>query len=334
MPCLRPLACALLALPLSLLPSTTLLDDPPASPEPTRAVRTTTDVPDHDRLALQLGAALHGALLDLPCHPRLELVSLVAARPAPGLTPAMIALVAPEELRPALADGALVVRAEWRDPEVDLVATVRLTRTEGDDAIAVEAGDPATLARFEELLEQGHCPDGPLSDPVLRRPLEFLPEGWSEQDEAVGLWAAEVGPEYASDKGDAAWARRVEGRQEFTGTWLAAGEDLWTASIFELEREEDAAEVHDRLYGAPMRRALQTGANTWARQRGLDAVYRTRLSGRPAWYVDRRNHDGRKELNLVVGTRIVALGSWVLDADPLLMDDLLDRAALLPLLER
>jgi hypothetical protein len=109
---------------------------------------------------------------------------------------------------------------------------------------------------------------------------------------------------------------------------------LWSTSVFEFDTDGDAAEVHDRLYGDPMRAAWGTRAMQRARAGGRDAIYRTEVRGTEAWYIDLGRGAHHKELNFVSGPLIFTFGSYVLDANPLRMHNLIRRAERLPGLQR
>ena len=202
----------------------------------------------------------------------------------------------------------------------------------GERVLMVQAEDPRAWQLVPELFDRGLCTGGVFSSAALWRPLGVLPGAFEPGDSPVAVGTGILGDEYVASKGGASWARRMKGRWQYSGWFVARGEDLWTASVFDLKTSSDAEEVHGRLYGGNMARAWSSYGNEWAKDRGWDAVYRTRVRGVAAWYVDMYRLDRHKELNFNEGPFIFAFGSWVLDPDPLLMEDMVARAARLPLL--
>ena len=202
----------------------------------------------------------------------------------------------------------------------------------GERVLMVHGDDPAAWELVPELFDRALCDGGVFSSAALWRPLGVLPARFEPGDAPVAVSTGILGDDYVASKGGASWARRMKGRWEYSGHFVARGEDLWTASVFDLETRDDAREVHGRLYGGNMSQAWSSYGNEWAKAMGWDAVYRTRVRGVAAWYVDMYRLDRHKELNFNEGPFIFAFGSWVLDADPLLMEDMVARASHLPLL--
>ena len=202
----------------------------------------------------------------------------------------------------------------------------------GERVALVHADDPRGWGLVPELFDRELCDGGVFSSAALWRPLGVLPSSFEPGDATVAVGTGILGDEYVASKGGATWARRMKGRWEYDGWFVARGEDLWTASVFDLETTEQAEEVHGRLYGGNMARAWSSFGNEWAKDMGWDAVYRTSVRGVAAWYVDMYRLDRHKELNFHEGPFIFAFGSWVLDPDPLLMEDMVARASRLPLL--
>ncbi len=215
----------------------------------------------------------------------------------------------------------------------DGLQPVWLAWTDGGERVAMVHGDdPAAWDLVPELFDRELCTGGVFSSAALWRPLGVLPGSFEPGDEPVAVSTGILGDDYVASKGGAGWARRMKGRWEYSGWFVARGEDLWTASVFDLETAAHAQEVHGRLYGGDMSRAWSSYGNEWAKELGWDAVYRTRVRGVAAWYVDMYRLDRHKELNFNEGPFIFAFGSWVLDPDPLLMEDMVSRASRLPLL--
>ena len=215
----------------------------------------------------------------------------------------------------------------------DGLQPVWLAWTGGGERVAmVHAGRAGAWELVPELFDRELCDGGVFSSAALWRPLGVLPGAFEPGDVPVAVGTGILGELYVASKGGASWARRMKGRWEYTGWFVARGEDLWTASVFDLETSEHAEEVHGRLYGGNMAQAWSSFGNEWAKDMGWDAVYRTRVRGVSAWYVDMYRLDRHKELNFNEGPFIFAFGSWVLDPDPLLMEDMVARASRLPLL--
>jgi len=215
----------------------------------------------------------------------------------------------------------------------DGLQPVWLAWTEAGERVAmVHADSEAAWQLVPELFDRELCEGGVFSSAALWRPLGVLPASFEPGDTPVAVGTGILGDDYVASKGGARWARRMKGRWSYNGWFVARDEDLWTASVFDLETSAHAADVHGRLYGGNMNQAWSSRSNEWAKDMGWDAVYRTRVRGVPAWYVDMYRLDRHKELNFHEGPFIFAFGSWVLDPDPLLMDDMVDRAARLPLL--
>ena len=194
----------------------------------------------------------------------------------------------------------------------------------------VTADDPAGWVIVPELFDRDLCNGGVFSFAALWRPLGVLPTSFGLRDVPVAVETAILGDDYVRSKDNARWARKLRGRWQYTTSFLHDRDDLWTASVFDLETTKDAQLTHGRLYTGNMSEAYNSYGNEWAKAMGWDAIYRTRVRGLPAWYIDKYRLSRHKELNFHVGPFIFAFGSWVLDADPLLMEDMIERASQLP----
>ncbi len=275
-----------------------------------------------------MGVRLAEALQRLPCGPEIELIGLEASTPARAGIGGE--LLTPETLPPEIAD----VLADQLDPVVavaeylklDTGDVARLVSVEGDDGLRVAwSDDGGVLSRRVD----SSC--SALEAAAVAGFFESLPLAQPE-DMPVGLRTVSLGDEYAALKDGSAWVRGLDGSRSWTSWYSTPSGDLWSLSLLDLGSEEGAAEVWAGLYGNRMGRAEASAANRRAQATGGEALYRTEVRGRPAWYVDKYRRAGHKELNFAEGPYVVALGSWVLDSDPLRMQDLVARAEGLPTL--
>jgi hypothetical protein len=210
---------------------------------------------------------------------------------------------------------------------------IYLLWTEERDRIALVASDdPHGYALASELFDRRHCSAGAFQFASLWRPLGILPRQFDAQDVPVAVETSILGQEYVDMKGGAAWARKMKGRWTFSNTYMVEGEDHWAVQVFDLETSQAAEECHGKLYSSQMWNAYNSYGNELAQAWGWDALYTTSIRGVRAWYVDHYQRDQTKELNFHTGPFIFAMISFVSDPDPLLMDDLVDRAKRLPML--
>ncbi len=308
-----------------------------------------------------LGDELTSLVGSIPCHPRFDLEAFQAVTPDPDRDAEVEEVVAPAlpdavgELFPSVAEAARVT-ATLRDRETGAELWVTLVRRSGSEAPRWEGVEPApqpgpgvdewvAWSRGADHLLVARSdgePDGGLVEDLLSdrcaawdadtlaRPLAMLPSTWLPGDRPIAVAGSRLDRGYVDDKRDADWAGRLEGRWATT-TWVQAHSgDLWSLSTFDLETDELAADLHRRLYGDPMAARWRSRDNARAQGMGLNAVYRTRVQGEPAWYVDTWWGPRHKELNFVAGPFVFAVGSYAFDSDPLLMGDLVARAELLP----
>lgn len=212
-------------------------------------------------------------------------------------------------------DGELV-RLLW-SPDSALVAAVSATSNLG-------------YGLSEVLFDRRSCEGGAFQYAALWRPLGVLPEHFMEGDAPFAVETSIVGPEYARERGNARWARRMMGRWSFTQGFLHEGKGAWVAALFDLESSDEAVEVHGRLYTRKMERSWGSGRNRASKRAGRDGVYRVSVLGVPAWYLDHWTSRRTKELNFVGGPWVFAFGSFVTGDSPLRMESLKLRAAQIP----
>jgi hypothetical protein len=218
--------------------------------------------------------------------------------------------------------------ASWQGAEV-----VALLWTPGAERVAlVTATDPAGYALVETLFDASYCQGGAFHYASLWRPLAVLPTSFGQDEVPVALATEILGEAYIASKGDAAWARRLDGRWQYSQHHLSEGVHLWGAAVFDLASREEARSVHTGLYSDSLRGGYGSYYNRLAKAYRMDAVYKTRVRGVPAWYLDFFQTRRSKELNFTEGPFIFAFNSYVYDPEPLLMDDMVDRAEQLPIL--
>jgi hypothetical protein len=265
----------------------------------------------------------HAAFEDLPTGERLD-VSLVWRTPSdeqPATTgrwagPGFDWAVA--SIRDEPRDDGQLVRLLW-SPDGSMVA-------------AVTASSDAGYPLSEQLFDRSTCRGGAFSYAALWRPLGVLPDRFARGDAPFAVETSILGQDYVDMKGGARWARRMKGRWSFSEAYLHEAEDAWSANLFDLESAEEAEEVHGRLYTRQMERSWGSGRNRASKRAGGDGIYRVSVLGVPAWYVDQWSRQRLKELNFVQGPWVFAFGSFVASDNPLRMESLKARAAMVPAL--